>query len=101
MSEILILRGLHPSKIEELVGYYQWFPKLTVSKHNKMISEILKQRKRNVLSDFLEFISDLNIVSERYVAKADHEYSQELLYKVFLWYLYHRFVNKYDYLRNV
>lgn len=99
-NETVILRGIYPARIDDLIGYFQWFPELTVSKHNKMISEILHLRKRNILSDFLEFISDLKIISERYVSKCSSEYKYEMLYKVFLYYLYNRFVKKYDYLKE-
>ena len=98
--ETLILRGLHPSTVDELIKYYRWFPDLTISKSSKMINDILKKRKRNIIPDFIEFNNDLKILSERYFGKMGTIYTTDLLYKVFLWYLYHKFVSKYDYLKD-
>jgi len=99
--EPLILRGLPPSVIDELIKYYKWFPDLTIQKSSKMINDILKKRHRNVIiPDFIEFNNELMVVSERYTAKGETIYTPNLYYKVFLWYLYHRFVEGYNYLKD-
>ncbi len=96
--EILIIRSFHPSIIDELVKYYRWFPDITIQKNSKLVNDILKKRKNNDIKNFIEFVSELKIVSERYVTKNNYEF--ELLYKTFLWYLYHKFVSRYDYLKD-
>ena len=99
MTQAIILRGLSNETIDKLVEYYQWFPQLTMIENSNKLIAILESNGIKKIGAFYDLMGDIIKISERYNTKTKHSVAK--LYKVFVWYLYHRFVEKYNYLEDI